>query len=216
MLRCLPLIFLSYLLPPLTLYQPLSSSYSPTLFSTSPPPTCAVLRCLSFLFLYAFSFCWSICCCTIGVSTLCWWWHCFVRWMDILGCVDCAVDACDWSDWKDVESSFASLTKFGYCSWSIFNSLVLDTDRMLWLLLSCGVVYVCLLLLNSNSATDRAWRERTGQDRTRSDRTRNDRTGQETTGQDATGPDLTGHKRNGTGHCGYYYIVVLCMYVCYS
>ena len=52
-------------------------------------------------------------------------------------------------------SKVASLvmTKFGYRSLSIFNLFVLDTDMMLCLLLSCGVVYVCLLLLNANSAT---------------------------------------------------------------
>ena len=95
-----------------------------------------------------------------------------------------------------------ALTKFGYRSWSIFNSFVLGTDRMLWLLLSCGVVYVCLLLLNMNSATDWAWHDWTGRDRKRSDGTGNDRTGQDMTGQDATGPDSTGHKGNGTGQNG--------------
>ena len=93
-------------------------------------------------------------------------------------------------------------TKFGYCSWSIFNYFVLDTDRMLWLLLSCGVVYVCLLLLNANSATDWVWSDQTGRERTQSDGTGNDRTGQETTRQDATGPETTGHKVNGKGLSG--------------
>ena len=31
-----------------------------------------------------------------------------------------------------------ALTKFGYRSWSIFNFFVLDTDRVLWLMLNCG------------------------------------------------------------------------------
>ena len=32
---------------------------------------------------------------------------------------------------------------------------VLDTDMMLWLILNCGVVYVCLFFLNAYSETDR-------------------------------------------------------------
>ena len=47
-----------------------------------------------------------------------------------------------------------AMTKFGYRSRSIFNSFILDTDRMLWLLLSCGVVHMCLLLVNANYATE--------------------------------------------------------------
>ena len=47
-----------------------------------------------------------------------------------------------------------AITNFEYRFRSNFNSFVLDTDRMLWLLLSWEVVYVCLLLLNANSATD--------------------------------------------------------------
>ena len=69
---------------------------------------------------------------------------------------------------------------------------------MLWLLLNCGVVYVCLCLLNANYATGGAWHERKGRGRTRSDRTGHDRTGHETTGKDATGPDTMGHKGDGT------------------
>ena len=57
---------------------------------------------------------------------------------------------------------------------------VLDTDRILWLLLSCSVVYVCLLLPNVNSVTDLSWRDRTGWDRTQLDGTGHDRAGQYT------------------------------------
>ena len=46
-----------------------------------------------------------------------------------------------------------ALKKFRYRSLSIFNLFVLDTDRMLWLLFSCGVFNVCLLLLNAHSTT---------------------------------------------------------------
>ena len=84
-----------------------------------------------------------------------------------------------------------ALTKFGYCSWSIFNSFVLDNDRMLWLLLSCFVVYVCFLLLNVNYGTDWAWHDRTGHDSKRSDGT-----GPDQIWQDMMGEDATGHKVN--------------------
>ena len=59
--------------------------------------------------------------------------------------VDRAVGACGWCDWKDAESRFASMDKI-WISLLIdfFNLFVLDTDRMLWLLLNYGTdVYVC-------------------------------------------------------------------------
>ena len=57
---------------------------------------------------------------------------------------------------------------------------------MLWLLFSFGAVYVCLLLLNANSAMERAWRDRIGQDETQSDGTGHNGTGRNMIGHDTT------------------------------
>ena len=51
--------------------------------------------------------------------------------MDGLGRVDRAVAACDWSDWKDVESSFTSVDEIWISILIDFISFVVDTDRML-------------------------------------------------------------------------------------
>ena len=90
-----------------------------------------------------------------------------------------------------------ALTKFVYWSWSIFNLFVLNNDRILWLLLSFGAVYVYLLLLNATSATDWAWRDKTGRDKTQSYVTghvtvldmkqpKRNKTGRNRTGQDVS------------------------------
>ena len=107
-----------------------------------------------------------------------------------------------------------AMMKFVHRSWSIFNLFVLDTDRILWLLLSYGVVYVCMLLLNANSATDWAWRDGTGRYRTRSDRSGHNRPGQNTTRQNTARRDRLDRTQREQNSTLWLLIIFGVVYVC--
>ena len=81
---------------------------------------------------------------------------------------------------------------------------------MLWLLLNCGIVYVCLLLLNANYPTDWAWCDRTGQDSTGRDLTGQDMIGLDRKQRDRTQQDRTQQDTKGTGRD----VVVTVMFWC--